>query len=144
MKKSLYTILLLAALILLNTATAAPADRLPPCPDSPNCVSSQADDEWHFIEPLSYSGDSQVAWDILVSIVQSWKRTMILEEEDYYLHVGVRSLVFRFVDDVEFLLNPETKRIHVRSASRMGYSDFGVNRRRVEQLRKVFLEQQEN
>ena len=69
---------------------------------------------------------------------------MILEEEDYYLHVGVRSLVFRFVDDVELLLNPETKQIHVRSASRMGYSDFGVNRRRVEQLRKVFLEQQEN
>lgn len=144
MNKSLYTVLLLATLIPLKTATSASAGRLPPCPDSPNCVSSQADDERHFIEPLSYSGDAQVAWDILVSIVQSWKRTMILEEEDHYLHAGVRSLVFRFVDDVELLLNPEAKRIHVRSASRTGYSDFGVNRRRVEQLRKVFLEQQEN
>jgi uncharacterized protein (DUF1499 family) len=57
-----------------------------------------------------------------------------------YLHAEARSLIFRFVDDVEFLIDPGQRRIQVRSASRIGYSDFGVNRRRVERIRQAFIQ----
>jgi uncharacterized protein (DUF1499 family) len=59
-------------------------------------------------------------------------------EQGNYLHVEMRSLMFRFVDDVEFSLAASAGLIHVRSASRVGYSDFGVNRKRVERIRAAF------
>jgi len=65
-------------------------------------------------------------------------RTRIVKEEGGYLHAEVRSFLFRFVDDIEFLIDTEQSLIHVRSASRTGHSDFGVNRRRVEHVRKAF------
>jgi len=73
-------------------------------------------------------------------------RAKIVSVEDNYLHVEFRSAIFRFVDDVEFLVvipeeqRPTEQRIHFRSASRVGYSDFGVNRRRMEQIRRAFGE----
>ena len=113
---------------------------LAPCPDSPNCVSSQAPeaDREHYIAPFSFSGEPADAWQRLKSAVLTEKRVTIVAEQDDYLHAEMRSLMFRFVDDVEFSLAADTNLIHVRSASRVGHSDFGVNRKRVERIRAAF------
>jgi uncharacterized protein (DUF1499 family) len=124
----------------MNSASADEPATLAPCPASPNCVSSQADDTQHYIEPLLIRGDPEGDWKRLQSVVNTLPRTTIVDQAPAYLHVEVRSLVFRFVDDVEFLLVPSEQLIHVRSASRTGYSDFGVNRRRVERIRGLMSE----
>jgi uncharacterized protein (DUF1499 family) len=124
----------------MGTTASAQADKLAPCPDSPNCVSSQAVDTGHAVAPLSFNGDPQHAWDALKTVVLKQKRTRIIRIDDHTLQAECRSLVFRFVDDLEFLLVTNEQLIHVRSASRTGYSDFGVNRRRVEHIRREFTE----
>jgi uncharacterized protein (DUF1499 family) len=111
---------------------------LAPCPESPNCVSSESADRAHFTEPLRYTGEAARAWQRLQSVLAAEPRITIIEDTGSYLHAEARSLVFRFVDDVEFLLDSAHGVIHVRSASRVGYGDFGVNRRRVERIRKAF------
>ena len=70
-------------------------------------------------------------------------RSKIIELSDIYLHAEFESRIFRFIDDVEFLVNEDKKIIEVRSASRVGYGDFGVNRKRVEMLRNQYLEEME-
>jgi len=112
--------------------------KLSPCPESPNCVSSQSTDERHFIAPLSYDGSRAEARDKLVSIVQSMKRSSIISKEDTYIHAEFTSALFRFIDDVEFYFDDTAKTIHMRSASRVGYSDLGVNRKRIEAIRSKF------
>ncbi|HYQ73270.1 MAG TPA: DUF1499 domain-containing protein [Gammaproteobacteria bacterium] len=125
----------------MNSATADDTTPpLTPCPNSPNCVSSLSPetDQEHYIAPFSYSGDPAAAWQRLQTAVLAEERVTLVEARDNYLHAEVRSLVFRFVDDVEFSLNAGARLIHVRSASRVGYSDFGVNRKRVEKIRVAF------
>jgi uncharacterized protein (DUF1499 family) len=124
----------------MSTTASAQAGKLASCPDSPNCVSSQAVDTRHAVAPLSFNGDPQHAWDALKTVVLKQKRTRITRVDDHYLQAECRSLVFRFVDDLEFLLVTKQQLIHVRSASRTGYSDFGVNRRRMERIRQEFTE----
>jgi uncharacterized protein (DUF1499 family) len=137
-------IVLLAAILSLMSTTLPAGETthtLAPCPASPNCVSSQATDAQHFTEPLRYTGEATLAWNRLKSALGTESRLTIVEDTGSYLHAEARSLVFRFVDDIEFVLDSEAEVIQVRSASRTGYSDFGVNRRRVERIRKVFSEQ---
>ena len=110
---------------------------LAPCPASPNCVSTQARDHGHGIAPFHYSRSLAVAKTLLKSLVLSLPRTALVKEEVTYLHVEFTSLLLRFVDDVEFTFDEETKSIHFRSASRTGYSDLGVNRRRMESIRRM-------
>ena len=110
------------------------------CPESPNCVSSQAADPEHAIAPLPYSGNRAEAMARLKKALASLKRTEIVSERDDYLHAEAKSLIFRFVDDIEFYFPADLKVIHVRSASRVGTSDLGVNRKRVEEIRKLFDE----
>lgn len=129
---------ILATLLLLFHSTGASQMTLPACPDSPNCVSSLSVDEAHAIKPFSYEGTPTEAWGRLKAAVLSGKRVTLIKDTGTYLHVEVRSLIFQFTDDVEFLLQDGDKLIHVRSASRAGHSDFGVNRRRVEQIRTRF------
>ncbi|MGZ3648481.1 MAG: DUF1499 domain-containing protein [Syntrophales bacterium] len=112
--------------------------KLSPCPDSPNCVSSQSSDKRHFIEPVRYEGTEQRAMGRLVGVVQGMKRCRIITIDDHYIHAEFTSAFFRFVDDVEFYFDSEAKIIHMRSASRIGYSDFGVNRQRMEKVRSLF------
>ena len=112
--------------------------RLTSCPASPNCVSSQADDETHRIEPLTFGGPPDEAMVRLAAVVESLPRMRIVQQSDGYLRVECTSALFRFVDDVEFLMDRGAERIHVRSASRVGHSDLGVNRRRVEEIRGRF------
>ena len=113
---------------------------LGPCPSSPNCVSTQAPDEGHAIVPFRYRKSRAEAKEALKEVIRSLPRTKLVEEDESYLHYEFTRLLLRFVDDVEFLLDDEAKTIHFRSASRTGYGDFGVNRKRMEQVR-VFVEQ---
>lgn len=111
---------------------------LRPCPASPNCVStSSATDERHAIAPFRYRTSLAKAREALKDVVGSLPRTRLVEEDDRYLHYEFTSLLLRFVDDVEFLFDDENKTVHFRSASRVGYGDFGVNRRRMEQIRAL-------
>ena len=121
---------------IMGTNATARADKLAPCPDSPNCVSSQAVDTRHAVAPLAFNGDPQHAWDALKTVVLKQKRTRITRVDAHTLQAECRSLVFRFVDDLEFSMVTEEQLIHMRSASRTGYSDLGVNRRRVERIRR--------
>src|SRR4051812_1847151 len=108
--------------------------RLAPPKPSPNCVSSQADpaDTTHYIEPLRFSGRPAPAWAVLKVVVQGMERAAIVREEPAYLYAEFTSRLMRYVDDVEFVLDESAALIHVRSASRLGYRDFGANRARVE------------
>ena len=111
---------------------------LAPCPETPNCVSTAAGDETHSIEPLTYDSDTRTAMDKLVKVIQLMKRTKIVTQTDNYLYAEFTSAFWRFVDDVEFSFDEEKKIIHFRSASRLGKSDLGVNRDRMEEIRKSF------
>ena len=111
--------------------------KLAPCPTSPNCVISQGDeDAEHAIAPLAYSGDPAQAIAKLTAIVKAMPRTTIIESTDSYLYAEFASQLLGFVDDVEFYLDPAESVIQVRSASRLGQSDLGVNRQRVEAIRQ--------
>jgi len=108
---------------------------LAPCPSSPNCVSTQATDESHAITPFQYKKPRAEAKEALKSVLAALPRIKLVDEDESYLHYEFTSLLLRFVDDVEFLFDEATKNVHFRSASRTGYSDLGVNRKRMEQVR---------
>lgn len=112
--------------------------RLRACPSSPNCVCSQDADAEHSIPALKYTGDAAAAWKQLQMVIRDLPRTKIVSVDDSYLHVEFTTALLRFVDDVEFLLDRGSSTIHVRSASRVGHSDLGTNRRRIEDIRKRF------
>jgi uncharacterized protein (DUF1499 family) len=136
------TLALLSLLARRPENLGAHEGKLAPCPDSPNCVCSQAEDAAHRVEPLAFEGSPQEALARLKDVLASWPRTRIITATDTYLHAECRSLLFRFVDDVEFLLDGSKGVIQVRSASRAGRSDLGVNRRRVEAIRQAFAARQ--
>jgi len=107
------------------------------CPSSPNCVSSQASDEGHRVAPLVFGGDPDVAFARLKLVLSRRSDSTVVDESAGYLRVELRTTFF--VDDAEFLQDRSRSVIHVRSASRLGYSDLGKNRSRVEEIRKQFI-----
>jgi len=135
-------ILILIVMALVSCAGTRPVNlgltdgRLAPCPPSPNCVSSDAPPGSHFIAPLTFDGDAEVAWQAAKQAVQEMPRTQVLQSDPGYLHAECRSALMGFVDDLELRLHAGEGTIAVRSASRLGWSDMGVNRRRVEALRE--------
>lgn len=112
--------------------------KLAPCPNTPNCVSSQSQDIKHKIEPLAYNSTPAKVLANLRTVIQNTARTKIIQETSNYLYVEFTSAIMGFVDDVEFYLDEDAKVIHVRSASRLGQSDLGVNRKRIETIRTEF------
>ena len=110
------------------------------CPASPNCVSSRAGDEKHRIAPLTFSGDADAVFARLKRVLGRRGDTAIIEELPGYLRVELRTVLF--VDDGEFLLDRARNAIHLRSASRLGYSDLGKNRSRIEEIRKEFANEE--
>jgi len=114
--------------------------RLAPCPSSPNCVSSQSPpgDHTHFAEPLGFTGTAAEARRRLLAVLETMPRVKIVQADERYIRAEFTSAIFRFVDDVEFLVDEPGNVIHVRSASRVGYSDLGVNRKRVDKIRRLF------
>ena len=138
----------IAGMFLLTFTSSSPVDlgvrdgRLAQCSESPNCVSTQAEDHDHWIAPLTIQKSLPNVIDVLEGIVLRLPRTQIIEKSSTYLRVEFRSAFFRFVDDVEFYAEPESGRVHFRSASRVGRSDLGVNRARMETIRSLFQSSQ--
>jgi len=108
---------------------------LPECPVSPNCVCSHNSDEAHSIAPIKFIGDSSKVWERLQRTLVTLGGRRSANDEGRYVRYEFRSRIFGYVDDVECLLDPGEGRIEIRSASRSGYSDMGVNRKRVERVR---------
>jgi uncharacterized protein (DUF1499 family) len=117
-----------------------PGGELTACPSSPNCVSSQALDEKHRVEALPVLGDPETAIDRLARVIDAMPRAKLIHRDGPYLAAEFRTRLMRYVDDVEFVEDRENAVIHVRSASRVGYSDWGVNRKRVEAIREAWLD----
>ncbi len=109
-----------------------------PCPSSPNCVSSQSIEAESRIDPLFFNGDATGAEEKLVVVLNAMKRVHIVARTEGYIHAEFTSALFRFVDDVEFYVNDQERVIHFRSASRVGYSDLGANRKRMEKIQRLF------
>lgn len=130
-------------LVLIVSCTGKPSEtqlldgKLRPCPDRPNCVSSEEIKAPAQVEPLSFQGPPDVAWARIKETIR-YAGGEIEQEGDTYLRATFASRLFRFVDDVELRMDAAENHIHIRSASRLGYSDLGVNRKRVEKLRDLF------
>ncbi|WP_038248233.1 DUF1499 domain-containing protein [Ghiorsea bivora] len=110
--------------------------KLAPCPDSPNCVCSEShtqNDAEHYIQAIHGDKDT---WDKLKEVIMAQGGT-IESDDGVYMHASFRSAIFQYVDDVELRLDETNNTIHIRSASRMGRKDFGVNRNRVEAIKKA-------
>ena len=114
--------------------------KLVPCPNTPNCVNSQSSDAKNSIEPLTYNSTPAEAMADLNTAIQAMKRTKIITENNNYLYAEFTIPIIGFVDDVEFYLDEQAKVIHVRSASRLEQSDLGVNRKRIETIRRKLKE----
>lgn len=137
-------IFLAIALMLSNCSANRPVDadgkkgELAACPDRPNCVSSLSDDKEHFIAPLTYEGSMAEADARLLSVLEQMKGAKIVSRTNTTIQAEFTSTVFGFVDDVDFRFDAADRRIDLRSASRVGYTDFGVNRKRIEEIRRRF------
>lgn len=131
-----------AALAILSILARVPQGlgvrdgRLAPCPSSPNCVSTQAETQQHWIAPLTPASGDENPIETVATIVAGMQRATIVEQSETYLRAEFRSRLFRFCDDVEFFYDRSAGQIHFRSASRVGHSDLGVNRRRMEEIRQ--------
>ena len=109
---------------------------LPPCPDKPNCVSTQATDA-HAIAPIRYASAQEAAMQKLLTVLRAIPRCTIVASGPSFVRAEFKTKIFRFVDDAEFHFDDATRTIHFRSASRVGHSDLGVNRKRMEEIRKA-------
>jgi len=144
MKSLLLLCSILSLLFLDSCASISPQNlgitnqKLAPCPNKPNCVSTQSSSDKAIIAPLTYTGEVSQAMHKLVETVKNVPRTKIIRQTDSYLYVEFTSALFRFVDDVEFYIDESSNTIHFRSASRIGHSDLGANRRRMENIRVLF------
>lgn len=120
----------------------APADdphrRLPPCPRTPNCVSSEAAHPYQRMEPIPFTGEPAFALARLARVVEAMPGGRVKRRGELWLHAEFRTRWLRFVDDADLVVDPEAGVVRFRSASRLGRRDFGVNRRRMEELRRRF------
>lgn len=134
-------ILVILGLYFISMTASAPTNlgiqngRLAKCPASPNCVSTQAEDESKRMPAIAFDGTKADAIaKIKAAIADNFSRAKLVGEDTNYLHYEFTSLIFRFVDDVEFLVDDELGEIHFRSASRVGHSDLGANRKRMQKI----------
>jgi uncharacterized protein (DUF1499 family) len=137
-------LLVLPAMALFSCAGTRPAGlgvhdgRLRPCPPSPNCVCSEDSDKGHGVAGLAFTGDPAAAFARAGEAALSLPNTKLIGETGDYMHFESTSALMGFVDDLELQLMPGRDEIAVRSASRLGHGDLGVNRKRVEELRATF------
>ena len=111
---------------------------LPPCPNKPNCVSTQASTPRHAIEPIRFTGTQEQAMAALLSVLREYPRTKITAHDSTTVRAEFTTRLMRFVDDGMFVIDDVATLIHFRSASRVGYGDHGVNRDRMEEIRARF------
>ena len=133
------TCLLLLFILLASCAGTKPDSigQFSECPEKPNCIFSKSSTALHMIAPLVYQNSFLEAKEKLLEVIKSMPRAEIATDKESFLHVEFTSKIFRFVDDIEFYFN-EPGIIHFRSASRIGHSDIGVNRHRIEEIRHLF------
>lgn len=116
---------------------------LTPVPESPNAVSTFATGDEHSISPLKFDGTAEQAMSQVSEVVEAMPRSKIVEQTANYIRAEYQSKIFRFVDDVEFLIQEDSNTIHFRSASRLGHSDLGANRARMEEFKQKFKTKQQ-
>jgi len=149
MKKK-FTVSVISSLLIMGCAGTMPGlginnGKLTPCPKTPNCVNSQAAGDKCYIQSIDYTGTQQEAQSHLLQVLKSEDQAKILTTRTNYIRAEFKSAFFGFIDDVEFYLPEEQtgeKVIHIRSASRVGYSDFGANRKRIEWIQNQFKQAQ--
>lgn len=115
--------------------------RLAPAPETPNCVATQSGNAEQRMDPMPYEGGRAAAQKKLLAVLKAMPRTKVLVNEPGYVWVVCRTAFFRFPDDVEFAFDDDRKVIDFRAAARLGTSDFGVNRARMEKIRQAFEKQ---
>ncbi len=118
-----------------------PTGSLRDCPDKPNCVCTQASRAEQRMPPLKFSGSDAQAIERIAAVLSNMPRARIVVQRENYLHAVFSSLVFRFRDDVEFMADRASGQLHFRSAARLGYYDFGANRRRMKRLSELLSDQ---
>ena len=111
-------------------------ERFKECPTTPNCVSSETVSKAKFIRRFKTGDRPEESWELLTDILEKTSNCRVMSRDSSYIHAEFRTRLFRFVDDAEFRLESETSEIAVRSSSRLGYSDLGTNRRRLEGIRE--------
>jgi uncharacterized protein (DUF1499 family) len=133
--------------ILADTSTLPAGEliegRLRPCPNRPNCATSDSSSDSsgkNIIAPIRFQNSPEDAWQ-KIQLITARLGGDIRKITSTYLWATYTSKFFGFVDDVELRMEPENKVIHIRSGARVGYFDFNVNRRRIEKIRKLILEQ---
>jgi len=119
-----------------NVLGSAP---LPPCPSSPNCVSSEAANPDQSLPPLPYAGTREASRRLLLEVLNALPRTQVVAQSETAIQAECRSRLFGFVDDLWFRFDDPTEQIHFRSAARSGHSDFGVNRERMQAITQAYL-----
>jgi uncharacterized protein (DUF1499 family) len=112
---------------------------LAPCPDKPNCVSTEATQGSRRMEPIPFEGEPELALGRLARIVESMPGGEVRRREPGYLHATFTTRLMKYVDDVDLMIDPDARVIRFRSASRIGTWDLGTNRRRMRQIRRRFL-----
>jgi uncharacterized protein (DUF1499 family) len=133
-----------AILAILARVIKSPANlgvregKLAPCPNSPNCVSTQSEDPRHQIDPIPYTTSLTETKEALLQVIRSMDRTKIVTEASSYIHAEFRTKGIGYVDDVEFFLDEQARIIHFRSSARLPYYDWDVNRKRMEAIRVAF------
>lgn len=118
--------------------------QLTECPSSPNCVSTQTQQKSKKMAPIPFELDPKEIKEIVKSVIKSQPNTNLEKESNNYLHYTFKSSFFGFTDDVEFLIDATQKLIHFRSASRAGYSDLGVNKKRMTEITKLIEHEMKN
>jgi uncharacterized protein (DUF1499 family) len=108
------------------------------CPGTPNCVCSIDTDRIHGIDPITFHGTQEEAEEKIKHVIATMERSKIVKSTGDYVHAEFKSKLFGFVDDVEFFIDEKGGLIQVHSESRTGIYDFGVNRKRVEEIRHRF------
>jgi len=117
----------------------SPVEKLKPCPKSPNCVCTQDDNSRKKVDPIRFTVDTKKAATKLERLIASYDYAMLVKQESNYYHYEFITKLGIFIDDVEFLIDPKAKLIHFRSASRIGYSDLGKNKRRMKKIKRDWL-----
>lgn len=137
-------LLMILAMLLMTGCRGKPARLAPPggplqpCPSTPNCVSTEATDARHAMPPIPFTGSAQAAQARVRAVLLAQPRTRIVTERPGYLHAEATSRLFRFVDDVEVVVDSAAGVVRFRSASRLGRSDLGVNRKRMQRFTESF------
>jgi uncharacterized protein (DUF1499 family) len=144
----IYSVLIFAAVIcgamivlsflsLKPGQTAMTDGRLRNCPGTPNCVCSEYPGEPGHVSPIPFDGDPAFALKKAGTVIRKMKGNIVTKQENY-LHAVFSTPVFRFKDDLEIRIDGDRRLLHIRSASRVGHSDLGANRKRVERFRDAF------